>query len=321
MSFKILSLYYLPTQRLESVNVRFYNLYLCDYPSVFDFFCGEQFFKVNHSYSHGIYKHKVSSDLIVKEILFKSRYRSDLFRLSVENETFIQAYVHMSNPTCVPRIVSLVKTCRGYLLVMDRVRGWNLDHYIKRFNVSLFDKLKICRTVARKVSELHDLDIVHRDLKLENVMIRSDCSDVCIIDFGYSAFENVPFLAHRTIPSSIYVADEDYHRPNIVQVVRKTVDSFSLGVIFLELITEVNYMSSVDEKKKMLQIKHNNDLKTQARIRNLFKKYSPSKDKQLNQQLMTLIFSMMRVDPNDRTSPKWAYDSFTRILSDRYGFI
>ena len=46
--------------------------------------------------------------------------------------------------------------------------------------------MKWATQIANAVSALHDVGVAHRDLKLENFVLRDDGS-VCLIDFGVSA--------------------------------------------------------------------------------------------------------------------------------------
>lgn len=67
-----------------------------------------------------------------------------------------------------------------------------------KYDISLFDlirrellpdarKLHVIQRVIAALRFMHDLGVVHRDLKPMNIMVSSDAEKVVLIDFGHSA--------------------------------------------------------------------------------------------------------------------------------------
>jgi serine/threonine protein kinase len=92
-----------------------------------------------------------------------------------------------------PNIMALfevIDTRMNVNLVMELCNGKSLYHYIKKKeNMRLPEEL--CRVIFRQLVDglayLHANDIVHRDLKLDNILIDpSDGNRIKIIDFGFS---------------------------------------------------------------------------------------------------------------------------------------
>jgi serine/threonine-protein kinase len=77
-------------------------------------------------------------------------------------------------------------------LVMEYLRGEDLDHYLERHGaMSGRDVVMFLRQAARALDKAHALGIVHRDLKPENIFItyREDGTPhVKILDFGIAKF-------------------------------------------------------------------------------------------------------------------------------------
>ena len=71
---------------------------------------------------------------------------------------------------------------------MDFCEGGSLFNYFAfhNFKIPNEDAIKIMRRILKAVSHLHDLNIIHRDLKSDNIMLvrRNDISSIKIIDFG-----------------------------------------------------------------------------------------------------------------------------------------
>lgn len=96
-----------------------------------------------------------------------------------------------------------------------------------------------CRTIFRQVvsavAYLHERDIVHRDLKLDNVLVDpSDGHRVKIIDFGFS------IKASPEQKLSLYCGTPHYMDPDISRKKDyngQAADVWALGVILFILVT------------------------------------------------------------------------------------
>ena len=116
---------------------------------------------------------------------------------------------------------------------MEYVPGGDLYQLIKR-RKRLSEKVAatILKGVAEALLELHRYDYVHRDLKLENIMIEGKESfNVRIVDFGFAEKVN-----HLQLVSK--AGTPGYIPPEIFKNHPYTTkgDIFSLGVIMYSLI-------------------------------------------------------------------------------------
>lgn len=90
-----------------------------------------------------------------------------------------------------PNIVSLIdlfESQETYFMVMEYMQGGDLFDYAqtRKFRIPESDVKRIAHEIGLAIQYLHSLGVVHRDLKLENVMM-SDKSDKAIpklVDFG-----------------------------------------------------------------------------------------------------------------------------------------
>eukprot|EP00928_Gymnodinium_smaydae_P029658 TRINITY_DN22278_c0_g1_i1.p1 TRINITY_DN22278_c0_g1~~TRINITY_DN22278_c0_g1_i1.p1 ORF type:complete len:585 (+),score=53.54 TRINITY_DN22278_c0_g1_i1:77-1756(+) len=129
--------------------------------------------------------HKESKEVVaVKEIHKRAVTRFDWVEVAVARKSLAynigiqNVFYHRMNET-----LDAVK------LVYQYVKGMDLyDHFSPMFwSRKLFpidDIRRILAQITWGVLALHRHKIVHRDLKLENVMIRSDTLEVTIIDYG-----------------------------------------------------------------------------------------------------------------------------------------
>lgn len=68
---------------------------------------------------------------------------------------------------------------------MEFVEGRQLDQYFRAQAVSLEERIEIIKTVAAAIHYAHQQDVVHRDLKPQNILIDAD-GQPHIVDFGIS---------------------------------------------------------------------------------------------------------------------------------------
>lgn len=113
----------------------------------------------------------------------------------------------------------------------------NLYNYVlKNKNYPNFNGLtNYCYQISSGLEHLHSKDIIHCDLKLENIMISSNLQNIKIIDLGSSVIKNK--IRNRNI-TNFYIQSRYYRAPEILYEINisEKIDIWSLGVIITELI-------------------------------------------------------------------------------------
>lgn len=75
-------------------------------------------------------------------------------------------------------------------MVLEYLEGGDLFDFLKErsFTTTNALKVQIMEGVSQAVKYLHSLGIIHRDIKLENIMMttKSDTSQPKLVDFGLS---------------------------------------------------------------------------------------------------------------------------------------
>jgi serine/threonine protein kinase len=119
-------------------------------------------------------------------------------------------------------------------MVTELCPGGNLLSYLKKRRVLNEHQAKfVFKQIIEGISYLHSLGIVHRDVKLENVLLDSQ-GTIKLIDFGVSRklSHSEEILTDRC-GTSIYMAPEIAHKERYLG---KPVDIWSAGISLWALL-------------------------------------------------------------------------------------
>lgn len=140
-------------------------------------------------------------------------------------------------------------------LQLTIAEGGSLQHRLRRGQPVIDDDAAryIFRQVFAGVAYIHQHDIVHRDLKCENIVLTSPTDRLCgakIIDFGISCYVDDKIEMARVAGSPSFMAPEVIR--NYGQAVRvrpgKNLDVWSLGVcVYATLLKQLPFVSSKSE--------------------------------------------------------------------------
>ncbi len=125
-----------------------------------------------------------------------------------------------------------------YFIVMELVEGQALSDMIEEDVVPNPEKLSqllaIYRQVLEAVGYAHENQVIHRDLKPDNIMVNKS-GHVKVMDFGLAFFQGQHSLTEvgQVMGTAAYVSPEQAQG----QVTDQRTDIYSLGVILFEIIT------------------------------------------------------------------------------------
>lgn len=125
----------------------------------------------------------------------------------------------------------------GFYIAMEYIPGISLRQYLLKRPLSLKKALEFILEIAYALCHLHTHGVIHRDLKLENILV-TETGDIKVIDFGIAqmlkekADEKKPHI-QRLIGTPSYMSPEQRENPENVSYPS---DVYSLGIISYELI-------------------------------------------------------------------------------------
>ncbi len=121
---------------------------------------------------------------------------------------------------------------------MEYVRGDNLLKYTEagqREALTDLEKLSICRQVCGALAHAHGLRILHRDVKLDNIMLTPDKS-VKLLDFGLAkVLDENPHASQFIVGTPAYMSPEQLAG----KMLDERTDIYSLGILMYRLFTGV----------------------------------------------------------------------------------
>lgn len=180
-------------------------------------------------------KDKKTSEPVAIKVVDKSRYAAG--DNSLERE--IQVLLKVDHPNCI-RLFDVFITPRKVYIVTELVTGGELlDRVTERGNYTEREAAAIIRQILDGVTYLHAQGIVHRDLKLENMIMANerDDSPVKIADFGLSKFFSPETVLSTMCGSPQYVAPEVLGVGDGNKEYSPAVDMWSVGVILFILLS------------------------------------------------------------------------------------
>ncbi|BAH69774.1 hypothetical protein MBIO_0509 [Mycoplasmopsis fermentans PG18] len=176
-------------------------------------------------------------------------------------------------------------------LVMEFVEGQNLREIIKRngkFTTTVAVNYAI--QIAEGISELHNLGVIHRDIKSNNILITKD-KNVKIIDLGLALDDESQRLTqeNKVVGSVFYMAPE-ICLANSKPSVRS--DIYALGILLFEMLTGSYPISGKDQQETLRMQRTTN-------VPNLLNFVNAP------QALANVIIKATAKDPNKRYATMW----------------
>ena len=185
-------------------------------------------------------------------------------REQVENPDYVKYFINEISilkglfHKNIMRIEALKKSAKHYYIIMEYYNGGtlkeNFKKYINQYKTPFPERIvqHIMRQLVEAVNFLHERQIVHRDLKLENVLLNYNTkkakdnldilhSELKLIDFGTATHKSNEGLITTTIGSPLtmdplilkkYLNTEDSNVPY-----DEKIDIWSLGVMCYYLFT------------------------------------------------------------------------------------
>ena len=147
---------------------------------------------------------------------------------------FIEAHFHrtvtrLQIPHMVPLryFYEIVKDPQQFIIVLPRYSKNLRSYLINQMQHIIIDKaVQISLDIARAVTLMHSYDLVHRDIKVENILLDTN-DQVFLADFGtcQHGVENSTFIGIRPFVPELTTADHQYSYQG------SAFDVFCLGIV------------------------------------------------------------------------------------------
>ncbi|XP_062262771.1 hormonally up-regulated neu tumor-associated kinase homolog A [Platichthys flesus] len=178
--------------------------------------------------------HALTGEKVAVKVIDKRKAKKDSYvTKNLRREGHIQQMIRHPNIT---QLLDILETDNSYYLVMELCPGGNLMNRIydkKRLDER--ETQKYIRQLVLAVEHLHRAGVVHRDLKIENLLL-DEQDNIKLIDFGLS---NCAGILGYSDPFSTQCGSPAYAAPELLS--RKKygpkVDVWSIGVNMYAMLT------------------------------------------------------------------------------------
>lgn len=147
-----------------------------------------------------------------------------------------QAAASLSHPNIV-NVFDVGYNEEVHYIVMELVNGNTLRDYLNKMQGFMKEEaiINIGLQIASALSQAHQNDIVHRDIKSQNILINENGS-VKVADFGIArAATSATIVNTKEVIGSVHYSSPEQARGGIVDV---RSDIYSLGILLYELATK-----------------------------------------------------------------------------------
>ncbi|KAG5284018.1 hypothetical protein AALO_G00022040 [Alosa alosa] len=178
--------------------------------------------------------HALTGEKVAVKVIDKRKAKKDSYvTKNLRREGQIQQMIRHPNIT---QLLDILETENSYYLVMELCPGGNLmNHIYEKKRLEEREAQKYVRQLVMAVEHLHRAGVVHRDLKIENLLL-DEHDNIKLIDFGLS---NCAGILGYTDPFSTQCGSPAYAAPELLS--RKKygpkVDVWSIGVNMYAMLT------------------------------------------------------------------------------------
>jgi serine/threonine protein kinase/predicted Zn-dependent protease len=186
----------------------------------------------------------------------------------------------------VCRMFDLGESGRSNFITMEYIRGEDLKSLVRKMGqLSPGQAISIAKQVCDGLIEAHNLGVVHRDLKPQNIMIDTN-GNARIMDFGIARSTEGKGITG----AGVMIGTPDYMSPEQVdgKETDQRSDVYSLGVIIYEMVT--GRAPFEGDTALSIAVKHKTEMPLDPR------KYN----EQLSEELSQIIMRCLEKDKENR---------------------
>ena len=170
--------------------------------------------------------------------VLKKQYRGNLMYEELLNKDFNIGF-SLSHIGVCQYYAKIQHPLLGNCIVMEWVDGCSLEELIKTGNIDSRLCEKIICEICDALEYIHRKQVIHRDMKPENIMVTHNGQNVKIIDFGLSDADS-----YRTFKAP--AGTRHYAAPELIagETVDARCDIWALGVIINEISRKYRHVAT-----------------------------------------------------------------------------
>ena len=208
--------------------------------------------------------------IIIKQLLIYSQ--AVLTKRFQREADVMMAFNHRN----IVKVFNQFRRGKSYFIAMEFVDGMSLEELIKKKKkIDNLPAILIFKEICIGLKHAHDNEIIHRDIKPDNVLI-SKFGDVKLVDFGIATAK--PGSEEDLTKTGTVMGTPAYMSPEQIidsKDVDKRSDIYSMGVLFYQMVTGKKPFSSSFSAETLNNISkgiYENPERIIPDIPNLFKK-------------------------------------------------
>ena len=244
--------------------------------------------KIYESKNSIIYKgkRKSNNENVIGKTL-SGEYPSPDFLLRFKSEYELLTRINISG---VIKVFEMEKLNDRPIFFMEDFVGLSLKDYIKNEKVYLEEFIDITIKVIKILKQIHEKNIIHKDINPANILFNPETRQIKIIDFGIATEllkENPSTISSDLLEGTVYyISPEQSGRMN--RTIDYRSDFYSLGVSLYQILTNVLPFNSHDT----LEIIHSHIAKKPELPHEI--------DNRIPEVISFIILKLMAKDAEDR---------------------
>ena len=136
------------------------------------------------------------------------------------------------------KILELYQIEKTFWMMMEFCNHGDLNDFFRKKTPNIHTKVEIINGIAQGIAYLHRKDVIHRDIKPDNILMASEFPPIPkFTDFDLSKSLSTPSeTMHSNVGSLAFKAPEFFTRVDGKLRYHKNVDIFAAGLTFLAMI-------------------------------------------------------------------------------------